>query len=412
MRNNPIPFLALVFITAVSACAEDWPRWRGRHGSAVAEGSGLPTSWDNSAHVSWKAKIPGEGVSSPIVWGRWVLLTSARDRGLQRLVHCIERRTGRLLWTRVIADDNPELTSPLTGHAAATPVTDGRRVVASFGNAGLVCYTLAGELRWRRSLGEFESELGLASSPILYDDSVIQLCDHDGNRFQTFDSFLIAVELETGDMRWQVTRPKLFRSWSTPVLVPTRSGQLELVVNAQQELRGYDPDSGERLWHVEGMTGWVTPSPVFGCGMVFGCSGRNGPTMAVRPGGRGDVTSTHVAWTVQTGSPYVCSPLLYQGYLYLHDEQGVLSCYEAQTGRRLYRHRLLGKFTASPVAGDEKVFVTNELGTTYVLESGPEFRLVATNRLGEPCLASPAIASPNLFIRTQEYLYCIGPGDQ
>ena len=267
---------------------------------------------------------------------------------------------------------------------------------------------MQGNLKWHQRLGEFESELGLASSPILYDGLVIQLCDHDGSRFRTFDSFVVAIELETGAVRWKTPRPKLFRSWSTPILAATEGGARELVVNAQDELRGYDPNNGQPLWRVLGMNGWVTPSPVFGQGLIFATSGKNGPTMAVRPGGRGDVTGTHIAWNKERGAPYVCSPLLLGDELYVHNEQGIVRCYEAVTGKLLYQERLAGKFKASAVAGEGKIWFTNDEGTTYVLEAGRSFQVIAENRLDAECLASPAISQGCIFVRTQKQLYCIG----
>jgi outer membrane protein assembly factor BamB len=186
-------------------------------------------------------------------------------------------------------------------------------------------------------------------------------------------------------------------------------GRQELVVNAQDELRGYDPKSGERLWRVTGMTGWVTPSPVFAHGLIFATSGKDGPTMAVRPGGAGDVTETHIVWRHQRGAPYVCSPLVYGDYLYVHNEQGILTCREAISGKEVYRQRLDGKFIASGVAGDGKIYLTNEDGVTYVIRPGGEFALLARNPVEGMCLASPAISRGNLFLRTDGHLYCIGP---
>ncbi len=346
--------------------------------------------------------MPGEGASSPIVWGEAVFVTSALDHGTRRVLHCLDRRTGKSRWQRETKDDNPERTSALAGHAAATPVTDGSRVVAFFGNAGAVCTDFEGRVLWRRRLGEFDSELGLASSPTLYGDRVILVCDHDGDRFRSFDSFLIALDLGTGETRWKTGRPGLARSWSTPIL----AGR-ELVVSAQDEVRGYDPETGLLLWQVRDALGWVTPSPVFGKGLVFAVAGKDGPALAVRPGGRGDVTATHVAWREERGGPYVCSPLLYGEYVYVHDEQGVLACREAATGRVVYRERLRGRFTASAAAGDGKLYVTSEAGTTFVVRAGPEFQVLAENGLDEESLASPAISRGAIFLRTRAHLYCI-----
>jgi outer membrane protein assembly factor BamB len=400
-------FLALGIL--VRPCrAENWPRWRGPEGNAVADKAALPVRWSPKDQVVWVAAIPGIGFSSPIVWEQHIFCTSAFDRGARRAVHCLERKTGKLLWTREIRDADPEVTSAMTGYAAATPVTDGRRVIAFFGNAGVVAYDFQGKQLWHHRLDPFETELGLASSPVLYRDKVILVCDHDGDRFTSFDSFLLALDVRTGKVCWKTSRRGLFRSWSTPLLLPGARGKTELIVNGQEALRAYDPETGKPLWQVTGMSGWVTPSPVFGHGLIFATSGKNGPVMAVRPGGKGDVTASHVAWRVPAGGPYVCSPVLYGDFLYVVTEVGVLSCFEAKTGKRQYRERLAGKFTASPVAGDGKVYMTNEEGTTFVVKAGGRFELLARNALKEYCLASAALVDGRILLRTEKHLYCIG----
>lgn len=386
---------------------EDWPRWRGPQGNGVSSETGLPTEWDEVRNVLWLTAFPGEGSSSPIVWQDRVFLSSAQERGKRRALHCLARQSGEILWTRETLDDQPETTSALTGHAAATPVCNSQYVVAFFGNAGVVCYDHAGGLQWHVELGSFETELGLASSPILFEDRVILVCDHDGNRFSSYASFLIALDLRTGKVLWKTERPDLFRSWSTPIVVPGVGDEQELIVNAQDELRGYDPLRGELLWNVRGMTGWVAPSPVFGQGLIFACSGKDGPTLAVRPGGRGDTTQSHRVWHDDRGAPYVCSPLLYGDQLFVHNELGVLTCYDAATGQVQYRQRLAGKFVTSGVAGDGKVYLTNEAGTTYVIQPGQNYKLLAENSLPGETWASAAISGRCLFLRTRRGLYCL-----
>jgi outer membrane protein assembly factor BamB len=352
--------------------------------------------------------LPGEGASSPVVCGQRVFLTASFDEGMRRALLGLDRETGRIVWTSEVTDEDPELSSALTGYAAPTPASDGRRVVAALGNPGLICCSDTGERLWRRDFGDFESELGLASSPIIAGDRVFLVCDHDGDRFRTFDSFLIALSLESGETIWKTDRRGLYRSWSTPILVPVAASRDELIVNAQDHLRAYDPATGSELWRVGGVTGWVTPSPVFAQGLIFACSGRDGPTMAVRPGGQGDVTDTHLAWIDRRGAPYVCSPVAYGEELYVLNEQGIVSCYRATIGDLNYRQRLEGKFLASPVAGDGKLYFTNEIGTTYVVRSGPQFELLATNHLAEDCRASPAISAGSIYLRTDKALYRIG----
>jgi outer membrane protein assembly factor BamB len=391
----------LVLAGCATTSSLDWTRWRGPQGNAVCDDAPLPATWSTTQGVLWKVVVPGEGSSSPIVSGDAVFVTSALDDGSRRVLHCLDRKTGAARWQCETRDENPERASALTGHAGATPVTDGNHVVALFGNAGAVCTDFSGAVLWRWRRGEFDSELGLASSPIVHEGLTIFVCDHDGDQFKTFDSFLIALDVSSGKTLWTTDRPGLFRSWSTPVVFGGT-----LVVSGQDEVRGYDPESGRQLWSVSGMSGWVAPSPVSGKGLLFAVTGKDGPTVAIRPGGE-------VAWREERGGPYVCSPVLYGDLLYVCDETGGLVCREPATGRVVYRGRLRGKFTASPVAGDGKVYFTNEEGTTTVLAAGPRLQVLSENRLGEECLASPAISRGTIFLRTRHQLWCLGapPGN-
>jgi outer membrane protein assembly factor BamB len=329
------------------------------------------------------------------VSGDAVFVTSSRDQGTRRLLYCLDRRTGAIRWTHETPDPDPERTSALTGHAAATPVTDGKIVVAVFGSAGVVAVDVTGRPLWSRLLGDFDSELGLASSPVLHRGRVYVVCDHDGESPKSFDSYVAALDLHSGAVVWKTPRPGLFRSWSTPIVVAG-----ELIVSGQDEVRAYDAETGRPLWSVGGMSGWVTPSPVSGKGLVFATSGKDGPTVAIGPGGT-------VAWREERGGPYVCSPLLYGDLLYVVDESGKLVCREAVSGKEIYRARLRGTFKSSPVAGDGKLYFTSESGRTSVVRAGPEFVLLAENRLEEECLASPAISAGALLIRTRTRLWCI-----
>jgi len=388
---------AALLLLLLSGCAgtSDWPRWRGPDGGAVGDGAPLPVTWSTTRNVAWSVPIPGEGSSSPIVSGDAVFITSALDDGKRRVLHCLDLRTGATRWTMEAKDSDPERTSAITGHAAATPATDGRTVVAVFGNAGALAADASGTLLWRRPLGDFDSELGLASSPVLYEELAILLCDHDGDRTKSFDSYLLALDLRSGDVAWKTERPGLFRSWSTPIVVGG-----ELIVSGQDEVRAYDPRSGRLLWSVGGMSGWVTPSPVAGKGLIVAVSGKDGPTVAIRPGGA-------VAWREERGGPYVCSPVVYGDLLYVGDETGRLICRDVVTGKEIYRGRLRGTFKGSPVAGDGKIYFTNEEGRTTVVQAGPEFVVLSENSLDEECLASPAISGGSILLRTRTRLWRI-----
>jgi outer membrane protein assembly factor BamB len=415
-RNIPkwriLSGLMLCLSCSWPARADDWPRWRGPEGKAVSEETQIPVRWSTRENILWKVSISGEGFSSPVIWGNRIFLTSAEEKGKRRLVWCLDRESGQILWRREIKHDHPERASAMTGHAAATPVTDGRRVVAMFGNAGVVCHDMAGKLLWHQTLGEFDTELGLASSPVLYRDKIFVVCDHDGDRFTSFDSFLVALDLENGQVWWKSERPGLGRSWSTPVLVRDSAGRRQLIVSAQDQVRAYDPETGKQVWRIAGTTGWVAPSPVFGFGMIFVTSGKDGPTMAIQAGDSAGKVQPKVIWQIPRGGPYVCSPLLYEDFLYVLTEQGILSSYQARTGQLQYRERLEGKFYASPVAGAGKLYFSNDAGTTFVLKAGPKFKVLAQNALEEYCLASPAISAGQLFLRTEHHLYCIGANNK
>ena len=403
--------LSLVVAGGRGLAAGDWPRWRGPGGRAVAEGDRLPLRWSTSTNVVWSVAVPGEGTSSPIVSGDRVYVTSAEEEGTTRLVHSVAAADGSLLWTGRIDDEAPELASSVTGHAAPTPASDGKRVVAFFGNAGVVCFDANGAFLWRRRFGEFDSELGIASSPILDGGRVILVCDHDGDRFSSFDSFITALDATSGETIWRTDRPDLYRSWSTPILVPVGDDR-ELVVCAQDEVRGYDPERGVLLWRIDRLTGWVTPSPVFADGRVVVTSGKEGPVLAARPGGRGDVTASHVLWKREREGAYVTSPVVYDGRVWVIRQTGVVSCYRLADGERIYRDRLDGKFTASPIAGAGHVYFVAESGTTCVVRAADSFEVVARNELGEYSVASPAAADGRLFLRTERRLYSIGQGDR
>lgn len=408
MLLRPITLVLLVVSPlALGARDADWPRFRGPNGSGVATDPELPLHWSRDTHVIWSAPVPGEGASSPIVVRGRLYVTSAQDDGLERSVHALDAASGTLLWTRNIASDSPEVASSVTGHAAATPASDGEHLVSSFGNAGLFCHDARGALLWHHDLGEFETELGIAASPVIHRGRVLLVCDHDGDRFSSFDSYLLALDIETGEEAWKTPRSGVYRSWSTPIVV-AEAGREELVVCAEEEMRGYDPQSGSLLWNVRGLTSWVAPSPVYDSGRIFMTSGKAGPILAVRPGGEGDVTATHVAWREERTGAYFISPVVYEGRLWVLRSNGVLTCHRAESGDLIFRGRLEGKFTASPIAGAKKVYFTAEDGTSWILRSADELSIEGRSSLDEYTVASPAVSEGRLFFRTETRIFCIG----
>ncbi|HEY7819012.1 MAG TPA: PQQ-binding-like beta-propeller repeat protein [Vicinamibacteria bacterium] len=392
-------------LPAEGDAARYWPRWRGPSGQGLVEGSGYPDEWSDTKNVLFRASVPGSGNSSPIVFGDRVFLTTARENGRKLSLLSYRRGDLSLVWEAAIPTDGVEHVHEKNGHASATPVTDGKSVFASFGSQGLVAFDFQGKILWHRKLGALSNYHGSAGSPILYRGSVILYQD------QETGSFVAAFDQKTGETLWQTERTATV-GWGTPVVVRA-GGRDELVVSSQHAVNAYDPANGKLLWTVQGNKYEVIPTPVVGHDLVFCSSGRSGPTLAIRPGGTGDVTSTHVVWSSPKGSPFVPSPILSGDYLYMvNDILSVVTAYDARTGKLAFQGRLGSEkkesFSASPVAVDGKVFFTNDDGETFVLEAGSEFKLLRVNRLGKRTLASPALVDGRWYFRTEDELLAIG----
>lgn len=404
-------------IEAEGEAARYWPRWRGPSGQGLVRSGAYRDSWSPTEGVKWKVAVPGRGNSSPIVWGDRIFFTTAYDDGARLTVLCYRRSDGRLLWEIEVPHEGVERVHRKNGHASATPVTDGERVYASFGPHGLVAVSFDGKLLWHASIGRIDNYHGTAGSPVLYRDTVIIYHD-GGHQFggpppapDTLPSFVAAFDRATGKLRWRTPRTATV-GWGTSVVI--RAGQRdELIVCGQRRAIAYDPATGKELWSVSGLTFEVIPTPVVGHDLVFCSSGRAGPTLAIRPGGSGDVTATHLAWSTPKGSPFVPSPLIVGDVLYLvNDMQSIVTAYEAKSGTLLYQGRL-GEpkregFSASPVAVNGKVFLTNDDGETFVVAAGREFKLLHVNALGEATYASPALVDGRWYFRTAASLVAIG----
>jgi hypothetical protein len=383
-----------------------WPRWRGPSGQGLATGTGYPDTWSPTQGVLWKTAVPGAGNSSPIVWGDHIFVTSSYEGGRKLSLLAYRRSDGRLLWeTPAPAGRTDSGAHYKNGHASSTPATDGQRVYVLFGARGLFAFDFAGKLAWERDLGPMDAYHGAAGSPLLYRDRIILYQD------QFSGSFIAAFDTRTGRELWR-TRRDASVGWGTPIAI--RAGQRdEIIVNGQQRVTSYDPITGRELWRCGGTTYEVIPTPVVGYGMVFCSSGRAGPTLAIRPGGSGDVSRTHLAWESPRGSPFVPSPILYGEQIYMvNDMASIVTSLSATTGQSLWQGRLgvaqREGFSASPVAVDGKIFFTNDDGETFVLRAGPTFELMHVNQLGESILASPALVDGRWYFRTQRNLYAVG----
>jgi outer membrane protein assembly factor BamB len=388
--------------------AKYWPRWRGPSGQGHVVEAAYPDTWSPTSRVQWKATVPGRGNSSPVVWGDRVFLTTARDDGRRLSMLAFSRSDGRVLWETVIPQNGVEGVHEKNGYASATPATDGQRVYASFGRHGLVAVDMNGRIAWHRTFGVIDNYHGPAGSPVLYKDRIFLYQDQNPTPSQT--AFVAAFDKTTGRTIWQTPRTETV-GWGTPVVVDVGERD-ELIVSGQRRVAAYDPDTGRELWTVRGMTFEVIPTPVVGHGLIFASSGRAGPTFAIRPGGSGDVTRTHVAWSTPKGSPFVPSGIVVDDLLYLvNDMQSILTVYEAQSGVLVYQGRLgvaqREGFSASPVAVNGKVFFTNDEGQTFVVQAGREFKLLHVNELGARTLASPALVDGTWFWRSDGQLVAI-----
>ena len=382
-----------------------WPRWRGPSGQGHVADTGYPDHWSDTENVIWRTRLSGRGNSSPIVWDDQIFLTTAQEGGRRLVVMSFSRDDGRLLWETEAPGTFVEHVHQKNTQASGTPTTDGERLFMSFGSRGLLALDLDGAILWHRDVGRIANYHGSAGSPLLYDDKVIIYQDQRGG------SFVAAFDAATGDPVWRVSRDASV-GWGSPVAIRVGDHD-EVIVNSQRTVNAYDPATGEELWRCGGMTFEVIPTPAVGAGLVFCASGRAGPTLAIRPGGRGDVTATHIAWRTSRGSPFVPSPLVHGGYLYtINDMSSVVTCFEAASGEVMWQQRLgrpsRESFSASPVVVDGKIFFTNDGGQTFVVRAGPEFELLHTNDIGAPTLASPALVDGRWYVRTSRELIAIG----
>lgn len=394
-------------IVPTGEASKYWPRWRGPSGQGwVAEGE-YPDTWSDTKNVLWKVPVPGAGNSSPIVWGEYIFLTTAYDKGKRRSILAFRRSDGHLLWECFAPLATPERAHFKNGHASATPATDGRYVYTYFGSHGLIAVDMKGKLIWHTDFGAINTLHGTACSPLLYRDMVIIVQDlREG-----VGSFIGAFDKKTGSERWRTQRAGRV-GWYSPIAI--RAGNRdEIIVSGSKQVTAYDPKTGQELWTVRGNTVEVVPTPVVGHGLIFCSSGREGPTLAIRPGGSGDVTDTNIVWSIPKGSSFVPSPILYSDYLYtVNDMKSIVKCIDVHSGRILWEKQI-GRvrregFSASPVAVDDKVFFTNDEGETFVIKSGSDFNLLHVNRMGESVLASPALVDGRWYWRTVKHLLAVG----
>ncbi len=411
----------------------NWHQWRGPLATGVAPQADPPLTWSKRENIQWKVAIPGLGNASPIVWGDQVFVLTAVDTGqvdpnlpppedqperpfgivYPNTVHdfqviALDRESGQVKWSHTATSRVPH-----EGHhgdssfASCSPTTDGERLYAWFGSPGLFCYDLSGNLLWQRDLGDVSTRVsfGEGSSPVVYGDRLFITRDNEGQ------SYIVALDTKTGEEVWRTDRDEQ-TSWATPLVVE-HNGRTQVVTNASERVRSYDADDGALLWECSGQVGNVTPTPVTLGETVFCMSGYKGSALqAISLDARGDVTgSDHVVWSRDRGTPYIPSPLLYDGRLYYtQSNEGILSSVEAATGETLMeRTRMPGirRMYASPVAAAGRIYFVSREGSTLVIAPGRELEVLATNLLDDPIDASPAVAGNQLFLRSKQHVYCI-----
>ena len=437
--------LFLCFQTVSLVQAQNWPSFRGNNASGVAEGRKTPTTWnlEKSENILWKTAIPGFSHASPIVWGDRVFVITAISSdekttfaakaggiGLAEdsvkhtwRIYGLDKKSGKLLWSNTAYEGIPRAKRHVKAtQANSTPVTDGRYVVALFGSEGLDCYDLDGKLIWKKDLGILNpglwddptSSWGHSSSPIIYKDLVI--VQADGHK----QSFIAAFNLKDGKEVWRVNRGEI-TSWSTPT-ISSESNRTALIANGGHFIRGYDPLTGKELWRFsDDNTEVKMQAPQVANGLIYVTGGYPaGRRMYVfKPGATGDIslkagqeTNDFIAWSAAKGSPYTPTPLVYGDLFYVCADNGVLSAYDANTGTTVYQQRLPSSFSASPVAADGKLYLSSEDGDVFVVRAGQKFELLATNVMGQPLMATPAISDGVLFLRTKDFVYAAGEPTQ
>jgi outer membrane protein assembly factor BamB len=418
-RTLLLPAACLLAIALPAVCA-DWPQFRGPHGLGIATEKNLPSTWDAESNIAWKTELPGPGGSSPIVVGDKVFLTCYTGYGLEkdqpgdmkdlkRHLVCLDRRGGKVLWTKVVPAALPETPYQgpyvtLHGYASSTPASDGERVYVFFGKSGVFAFDLEGKQLWQASVGAGTHGWASATSPALHKDLVIVNASVESRS-------LVALNKSDGKVAW--TAKGVENSWSTPLVVSVPKGRDELIVCAPDELKAFDPQTGEKLWSCQfkGNIGYVCASPVAHEGVVYAM--RLGGTLAVRAGGKGDVSDSHLLWAINRGSN-VTSLVYHDGHLYWADDNGgYVHCATADKGAVVYRQRLaeLDRTYASPVAADGKLYYVGREKGAFVLEAGPKFNLVTHNTIkDDPSVFNGSIAVSNgqLLLRSDRYLYCIG----
>ena len=410
MRISVVLMVVLVFASRTVA-NDAWPQFRGPTGDGHTKSTGLPLTWSETANIIWKTPIHDRGWSSPVIWNDQVWVTTATRNGRQLFAVCLDRARGKLVHDVKVFDvDRPEHIAAINSYASPTPAIEAGRIYVHFGTYGTACLdTALGQVLWTRRDLRCDHHEGPGSSPILFEGLLI--IHVDGRDVQ----YVVGLNKATGQTVWKTNRsvdyrpfePNIRKGFCTPMVIDV-DGRQELVSPGAKAVMAYDPRTGKELWKIR-YDGWsVVPRPLYGLGLVFLVTDYERPELwAIRPGGRGDVTDSHVVWKIRKGMPAQPSFLLIGDFLFLVNDLGVASCVEAKTGRIVWQSRMRGRYSASPIAAPGRAYFFNQNATATVLEPGPSYKVLAVNQLDGELMASPAVAGRALFLRTETHLYRI-----
>jgi len=400
-----ILFLVTVLTQLYYANAEEWKSFRGPTGMGVTE-QRIPTSW-NTSSILWKKSIPGEGQSSVVEAGNKIFVTASENSGNKRSLLCFSKDTGKLVWQKTIIYKGEESSHRMNGWCTPTPATEGNRVVAFLGPAGMHCFDTDGKKIWELQLGDFPGSWGAAASPIIINGIIYQNCDSMG------PSRLLAISLETGKILWNTPRVEKPRGgWSTPICI-TANGKKQLVVNGEYGVRGYDLSNGNELWFCKGFNGRGSPVPFFGNGFLYVVNGKPGDLYAVSPTGKGDVTKTHLKWHAKrNGGRDLPSPAMIHDLVLVTSMSGIITCYDAKSGKTHWIDRLQGAFSGSPIVSNDYYYLQSESGTTFVIKPNKDsLEVISKNQISndieEVFRATISPIDGRVYTRSSKHLYCI-----
>jgi outer membrane protein assembly factor BamB len=403
--------VCLLSLAAPLPGAENWPAWRGPCGDGTSTEKGFPTQWSSTQNVVWKKALPGEGHSSPILWGERIFLTTALKETRERVLLCLDRKSGAIRWQQVVLQSPLEAKNNENSYASATPACDGEKVYVTFQDredAVAAAYDLEGRRQWLVRPGQFKSQWGFSHTPLLFEDKVILSCYSKG------ENFVAALNQADGRTAWKTPCANGSQSYSPP-LIREMDGRAQVIVPGNQAVTSFDPRTGKVLWFVDGLASDAVIAPVYSAkaDLVLACTSWPAKVLlAIKPDGQGNVTQTKVAWKSPDGAPYVPSPLAVGDWFFTSSFNGRSAyCFEAASGKVLWKEPM-GLHHASPVAADGLLYFLNDDGVAHVVRAGPKYELVSRNELGEKTYASMALSGGQIFLRSFSHLYCIGHPDR